>query len=1132
MRRIRTPLSQPKLHQLALAACLAMGLNGLVSSAPLPLAQVPQGNGGREPAPNLVVTVDDSGSMGATDAGGGLTRIAALRNALTASFSPTALPDDAVRIGFQAMWRCRGFGPSAVQSYGGSCPENRVRPFSGAHRTGFNNWVNSLVAYSNTPSHLVNRNAGEFMRTTGVWSPYAANPGVAETPLLACRKSFHIFMTDGEWNSETSYGSQPGTVGNADGTTVTLPDGTVYDTSAANTQTRVYRDAWGGGTVNTLADHAYFYWATDLQPGIPNEVRPIIRVPGSINAGTAGAPHWIQEYWNPRNNPATWQSLTSYNISFGTGAAPSTTTAPRWGGASWSGGDYNNLLTGAVTWANPIPGAADARRKELWHMSLNGRGRYVLATNTAELTAAFSEIINQILLDSSTPLTSIAATTQTARSDTLAVVGGYNAVRWSGDLLGYAIQTDGTITTNIVWNGTAQLDAITNLANRRILTQNPEMAGPAALPSADISLGRGVLFEWGNLTVAQQASIQGTDTVTVAQERLAYVRGDRTKEQAATPVPGPYRTRASRLGDIVNSAPWFVSKPNLTYLNDGYPAYRQAKASRLPMAYVGANDGMLHGFAMQTSNASGTPSLTDGTEKIAYIPRGVVSKLKSLSDPGYSHQYYVDGIPFSGDFHNGTEWQTALVGQLAGGGRGFFVLNVTSPEAFATATGAALNNLVMTDKTDSFTPTAGVGTLPAATWSDIGHMYGAPTADSANPAWAVQITRLNHKVSGRNRWAVLLGNGINSTDETASLLIQYLDGDRELVKLTADSTTGGGNGLSHPQVIDLDNNGTADVVYAGDQKGRLWKFDLTDTNPSQWKVAFNGNPMFVARGEPDPANPSGGGVPQPITTAPTWAYNRISDGSTTINGLNLMFATGRNITPLDPASAEVQTIYSVWDNTHVALTINTSGERRVALTGGSIVPDSSTGGRASLHPRTQTASTNGTAGTFMATSTDTFSYVGASAKRGWYFNLPIAGERGLANSRILDKRLVAMPTVKPMVGNMTSSTVESCEPAANPTANYITVLDINSGQPYMQRPLFDVNNDGVFNNNDKIDNSNIYASRVATGKDPMLFIPAKSGKFETSFKLVSSRPGNASAEKSKAAAVLDAPVRFSWRQLQ
>jgi hypothetical protein len=155
----------------------------------------------------------------------------------------------------------------------------------------------------------------------------------------------------------------------------------------------------------------------------------------------------------------------------------------------------------------------------------------------------------------------------------------------------------------------------------------------------------------------------------------------------------------------------------------------------------------------------------------------------------------------------------------------------------------------------------------------------------------------------------------------------------------------------------------------------------------------------------------------------------------------------------------------------------------------------------------------------MATSTDTFSYVGASAKRGWYFNLPIAGERGLANSRILDKRLVAMPTVKPMVGNMTSSTVESCEPSSQPNSKLHpqcwTSIQANRT---CKRPLFDVNNDGVFNNNDKIDNSNIYASRVATGKDPMLFIPAKSGKFETSFKLVSSRPGNASAEKSKAAA--------------
>ena len=166
----------------------------------------------------------------------------------------------------------------------------------------------------------------------------------------------------------------------------------------------------------------------------------------------------------------------------------------------------------------------------------------------------------------------------------------------------------------------------------------------------------------------------------------------------------------------------------------------------------------------------------------------------------------------------------------------------------------------------------------------------------------------------------------------------------------------------------------------------------------------------------------------------------------------------------------------------------------------------------------------------MSTSADAFSYTGTAAKRGWYFNLPVAGERGLANSRILDKRLVAIPTIKPMVGSMTSSTVESCEPAANPNAYYMTVLDINSGLPYAQRPLFDVNNDGNFNTSDLVSNSN--PSRVSTGADPMLFIPTKSGKFESNYKLVSSRPGNASAERSKSASVLDAPVRFNWRQLQ
>lgn len=470
---VRPPARQraQRLHSKLIPTAMACALllagvsNGL--AAPISLSQVPAGNGGKEPAPNLIISVDDSGSMGST----GMT---ALRNALNSSFSATAVPDDSIRLGFQAMWRCRGFGPSAVSNYGGTCPENRVRPLSGTHRTGFNTWVNSLQHSSMTPTHLMVKNAGEFMKTTGIWNPYANNPGTTETPLLACRKSFHIFMTDGEWNSESSYGNNPGTAGNADGTARTLPDGTAYDPyDSTDTQTRIYRDLHGTGTVNTVSDFVFDYWATDLQPGIANQVRPIIRQAGPIDVGPVGSPYVIEEYWNPRNNPATWQSLTTYTIGFGSGAALSTGTTPRWGGTTgttWSGGDYIGLLTGTVGWGNPIT-SSDAKRKELWHMALSGRGRYVSASNATELSNAFAEIINQVIADSSAPMASIAANTQAITTGTTVYVAGYDAAKWSGHVRAYALQTNYTLSGTPTWDAAVVMDS-TAPNSRLIFTHN------------------------------------------------------------------------------------------------------------------------------------------------------------------------------------------------------------------------------------------------------------------------------------------------------------------------------------------------------------------------------------------------------------------------------------------------------------------------------------------------------------------------------------------------------------------------------------------------------------------------------------------------------------------------------------
>lgn len=1051
------------------------------SAAQLDLATAPAGTGGREPAPNIIISVDDSGSMASSDS----STMTGLRNALTNAFSNTAVADNSIRLGFQAMWRCRGFGDNPgsntsnrpYYSYGGACPENRVRPFSGSHRTGFNAWVNSLRPASNTPSHMMVKLAGEFMKTTGTWNPYAKIPGTQETPLLTCRKSFHIFMTDGEWNSESSYGNDPGTAGNADGLPRVLPDGTVYDpyntdadpNTSTETQTNVFRDSHGTGTVNTVSDFVFDYWATDLQPDIANEVRPMIKAPGSINFGTAASPYLLQEYWNPKNNPATWQSLTTYTIGYGSGAALSTSgnsNHPWWGGATgttWSGGDYSNLVKGTVNWGNPI-NSSDAKRKELWHMAINGRGRYVSATNATDLSNAFAEIVNQILLDTSSPLVSIAANTQSIRTETRAYVAGYDATRWSGHVKAYALNANDTVNQTALWDASAQLEAV-NPDDRLIYTHDG--TDPA-------------MFVWSGLSSLQKTTIQNGDSATVGQNRVSYLRGTRSLEVQSG---GNFRNRDKRMGDIVNSALWTVGKPELGYTMNDYRTFRTTQASRTPMVYVGANDGMLHGF-----------STTDGSEKMAYIPLGVYNNLSALTATNYTHRYFVDGQPFSGDFYNGTNWKTALVGTLAGGGKGFFVLDVTSPSSW---TSTSASSVVMMDKTASFTASAAVG-LPAATWDDVGYMYGEPAIDSANQAKAVQITKLNN-----NRWAALLGNGVNSTNEKAMLLIQYLDGNRELVKLTADNTGNNGNGLAHPQVIDFNGDGKADVAYAGDLLGNLWKFDLTSSTPSSWSVAFSGQPLFIAR---DTA-----GTRQPITSSPTWIAH--PEG-----GIMLAFGTGREMTEADRLNVSLQTLYAIWDNT--AITPAASG---VTLSGGSRITDASPlYGRTDLVQQTQTLTTTISGQTYYKTSTNAVPYTGAGAKRGWYLDWPGLGERTINNGGILDKRLMFMRSRKPAVGSQTESSEETCNPTATPAEEFLTIVDILSGKP-SPTPTFDTDGGGFTGTEET------GVSRWKAGKDDRLWL-RKGRPDGWNNEVVSISPRENDTMRIRTGAI--SPARVGWRQLQ
>lgn len=987
-------------------------------AAPINLSQQPAGRGGKEPAPNVILSVDDSGSMGWDSP----SRMSSLKAALIAQFGDGAtnfgaVEDNRIRLAWQSMW-----GDTLSVGAGTT---NSMKRFSGQHRVNFKAFVDRLSPNGGTPSHKMLAQAYSYMKSpAGLHSPWALNPGVTESPYLSCRRTYHIFMTDGEWNSEYATSQS---VGNFDGIShalpqphlsLALPPSPFYDPTSD--QVKIYKDAFGR-TKGTLSDFAFRNWAEDLQPVIANEIKPLIRQIGNEVIGGMT----LQEFWNPKNNPATWQHITQYTIGFGAGAS-SWYGAPAWDNATDNtyGGDYARLVNGTVGWPDPMPDG-NQRTPELWHAAINGRGKFYPARSAAALSAAFRDILDNIFSDTSQSLASIAANSSSLKSGAMAYVAGYVGVNWSGKLSAYPINaTTGALDTTALWNAAAKLDAADfSVANRFVASYNG-LTG----------------IEWAtytNLPEAQKIPLNRNSLGTVdnnGQLRLNYLRGDRTQESSQT--GGLFRVRGSRLGDIVNSNIVYVGAPASDYGDTDYRTFKGTSSGgvggRSPMVYVGANDGMLHGF-----------DAANGAEKLAFIPQGIAQMdLRKLTDQNYAHQYFVDGSPFTSDAKvgnatGGSAWRTVLVSGLAGGGKGYVVLDASNPNNFNAYNVA---NLVIADTT-------------ASTDVDMGHMYITPAMSDLIVGKSDQIVRLNAPTTGtapnqiKHRWALVLGNGYNSSNEAPVLLVQYLDGAKEIKKIspcismstgTFDTTCAfkTANGLSTPRLLDLNADGIVDVAYAGDLNGNVWKFDLSSINNANWKTSFSNVPFFKAK------------PGQSFTTAP-YVVSNDSAGYGVMVNIN----SGRNLTTADQSSTGTDTVYTLWDDStfkNIAFTPATSpATYYLQITDTTPINTSSSVTLPStLVEQTISATTFVDKGdtSYFTSSTNPVSYTGASPKRGWYMDWAVPGQRVLQNSKAFDGQKIQISSIKPNSA-AGSTTDETCTPAVTNERNFLTILNLFNGNP-------------------------------------------------------------------------------------
>ncbi len=1163
---------------LALAASATLAPCGAWA---LDLAQSPPGSTEPYVRPNVIISIDDSGSMnfclnkestsncvGYTDAQNNkvpnpdgtwpLTsrRINVLKYALIGNGGvggvirdTTLLPDKKIRLSWQAMHNNAGAsGADSVDS--NSMNTNSMRVLDNTHRNNFISFIDGLSPLNGTPAHLMLSQADGYMRRPlGINSPWASEPGVKNTPYLACRRSYHILMTDGRWNGTAIALTENTKRDNA--TNLTLPDGMVYGgtTAAQQAKSALYRDDRSG---TTLADWAFYSWAVppSFASSMTGTMQPAAdyrKAPATENFGTSASPAVLDRYWNPRYNPATWPHMATYTIGF---SAMATT----WPGAPdiispadqvpfGYDGSFPDLVRGTKTW--PQMDAENKRSLDLWHAALNGRGRFYAVEDGADLEKAFRDIFGQINTTTAPELT---ATATSGANNTFNDVGKYTGAyepvnAWKGFVTAETVKKDGTTVSDPSWGGknTAEkLDALypTSAASRLVLSWSDQWVTS--------KYKGGVPFKWATdqtyLSIAQKAMLGDTGSVvkTNGQNRLNYVRGDRGLEGSDSTgytTAKPFRERKSIQGDIINSMVWYTGAPASNYALKGYSAFTLANATRPPMIYVGGNDGMLHGFRANASTTTGTDG---GAEKIAYVPRGVIPNLPQLTDPVFNntHKFFVDGSPMTGDVDLGTgnpddstytpNWRTLLVGALGAGGKGYFVLDVTDPASgFTEPNASTLVKLDRTRGSSEAAPNCAAMTGAEKTAcdkaveedKDIGHITARPVLDENNPMRTTQITRMNN-----NRWAVVLGNGYNSANQRPVLLIQYLDGAQELQRIPVTTETAGtgnatDNGLSAPRLVDLNGDGSPDIAYAGDNRGNMWKFDLTNVSETNWGAALGGSPLFTARGPTALGSASRPNI-QPITIAPTVRANdrtdcEIASGTckagtdVAVGGMMVAFGTGRNVALKDPESVEVQTLYSVLDNTRYRVVNTDKGKRLEVHPGGGTCPGKTCvpapaplgvgATNAKLAEQKITELSGGAYGTVDAKDTTNELKKGTwSNFNGWYIDLPAVGERLLKPMEFYDgSNILAVYSQVPAKGSDVDPNIESCESTSvDEERQYRTLVNIMDGKrPRVQ--IVDKNGDNVYNAYD--DNvSRVKVSKgshtLITQKDKIMDIDAKNNK--------------------------------------
>jgi type IV pilus assembly protein PilY1 len=765
----------------------------------------------------------------------------------------------------------------------------------------------------------------------------------------------------------------------------------------------------------------------------------------------------------------------------------------------------NTALRDYPIWPDPSSGYIE-KVDDMWHAAVNGRGMFLSADNPDTLVASLQEV----MLNLTSRIGSGASLTvngEELHAGTTVFQAKYATDGWVGDIQAFNInQISGEVITgdgNAIWSASEMLGEGSDWNNvswdtdREIATYDP---------GNDL----GIPFRWTGATAADQLTAQqkiwlsdnpltaSVDDDGKGELRLKYLRGDNSEEKGKG---GEFRTRYSKLGDIVHSSPVY----------ENYGAYG--------VIYGGANDGMLHAFNADT-----------GVELFAYVPNLAFQYLHQLplAEPDFKHRFFVDLTPNVKDTGTGAgDHGKLLVGGLGKGGKGYYCLDIDTP--------------LLNDESN------------AGSW--VKWEYPMPTstvAEKDNMGFSFSRASVVRSYDPAHKWVVIFGNGYSSESGTAALYV--LDANTgEMLAMIDTDTAGTENGMSSPIPVDIDGDGKVDFVYAGDLNGNMWKFDLRDPDHNNWRSFFgtdaaadggNGNgivdgaetvkPLFKAKGrerEVDGTYISAVNWEQPITTRP--AVIRMCDKDKP--GYLVIFGTGKQLGQADANNTQYQTVYGIWDFGDEAS--DYLGEIKRIMDGATPsheLTDLDVGVTLlEQYVDTWTPNPSNVDQMLRVLSAEqpdweTFSITEKpKVNAGWFFDLPLSKERVIREIVIRDGKLIFI------------SSIPENDPCAAGGKSIVHEVDACTGGR-LQTAQFDINGDGMIDENDMIklrdssgnvildsDGNPIWVAPSGIMFDSMMYPPIFLNMGEEELKHFSTSAGNVMTMKEKS----EQTGVFYWRQI-